>query len=190
MPFIEHAGDRARTVVLRVELFGGRPTASQLRRAVSNGRLKPADARSGLFQPAVADRGGLNPAGIPLIKPEKLLKQTEPALPIQKARRRGKCETFGWISAVGSDQFKLTDERSPAPPEHGGNDLAAARDCQFPEITASPRFEQLEIWAADRRQPSCIVMRRSLANHSRDYCSWRYSRTVSRNFTIEIGFDT
>jgi hypothetical protein len=27
-------------VVLRVELFGGRPTASQLRRAVSNGRLK------------------------------------------------------------------------------------------------------------------------------------------------------
>jgi hypothetical protein len=27
-----------------------------------------------------ADRGGLNPAGAPLIKPEKLFRQTEPAL--------------------------------------------------------------------------------------------------------------
>jgi hypothetical protein len=36
--------------------------------------------RLGLLQLATADRGGLNPAGSPLIKPEKLFRRTEPAL--------------------------------------------------------------------------------------------------------------
>src|SRR6202022_1086065 len=39
-----------------------------------------ADARSGLLHPAAACRGGLTPAGAPLIKPRKLFKQPEPAL--------------------------------------------------------------------------------------------------------------
>lgn len=43
-------------------------------------RAPPRDARSGLLHPAAACRGGLTPAGAPLIKSEKLFRQTEPPL--------------------------------------------------------------------------------------------------------------
>ncbi len=36
--------------------------------------------QTGLFQPAAADRGALNLVGIPLIKPDTLFRQAEPAL--------------------------------------------------------------------------------------------------------------
>ena len=56
------------------------------------------------------------------------------------APRPRKSAAFGWISAAGSGQFKLADERSPSPADHGDNDLAAARDGQLPVIAMPARL--------------------------------------------------
>jgi hypothetical protein len=80
MPVVGDVGNILAILVTATNSFGASaPATSAPTSAVTSSGGSCPFAGAG-YADGCAGRAGLNPAGIPLIKPEKLLKQTEPAL--------------------------------------------------------------------------------------------------------------